>query len=133
MWMTWCLIALGGALGSVARFGLAGWIEGQAGGRFPWGTLAVNVIGSFAIGFFAALTGPEGRWPLGLPARQFFMAGVCGGFTTFSAFSAQTFTLINSGDWPRAGGNVLASVALCLFAVWLGHSTAVALNSLRSQ
>lgn len=122
-------VALGGALGSMARFWLSGAIANRFGERFPWGTLLVNVSGSFIIGFFATATAPEGRWlaPAGL--RTFFMVGVCGGFTTFSSFSLQTLNLADDGEWLRAGGNVLGSVALCLAAVWLGHIFAAALNS----
>jgi CrcB protein len=122
-------IALGGALGSVSRFWLNGLVSARIGETFPWGTLLINVTGSFLIGFFSTLTGPEGRWlaPVGL--RQFFMIGVCGGYTTFSSFSLQTLTLAQDGEWLRAGGNILGSVALCLIAVWLGHVLAAALNT----
>ncbi len=122
------LVALGGALGSVARFALAGLIGGQMGSTFPWGTLIVNVLGSFVIGFFSAFTGPEGRWAVGESGRLFFMTGVLGGFTTFSSFSLQTLTLARDGEWLRAGGNVTGSIVICLVAVWLGHLLAVALN-----
>ncbi len=125
------LIAIGGALGSVARFALSGLVAQHWGEAFPWGTLIINVTGSFAIGFFFTLTGPEGRAFVPTEWRQFFMTGVCGGFTTFSSFSLQTLTLARGGEWARAGGNVLGSVTLCLVAVWLGHVAATALNSLK--
>ena len=124
-------IALGGALGSVARFALAGWITREWGGGFPWGTVLVNVLGCFVIGFFASLTAPAGRWPVGLAGRQFFMTGVLGGFTTFSSFSLQTLELAQEGEWLRAGGNVAGSLGLCLLAVWLGHVAAVACNPVK--
>src|SRR5207248_2297571 len=82
--------AVGGALGSVARFWLGGVVSAQIGETFPWGTFFVNVTGSFVIGFFNTLTAPEGRVFAGGPARAFFMTGVCGGYTTFSSFSLQT-------------------------------------------
>jgi CrcB protein len=120
-------IAAGGALGSVARFGAGEGIARLAGAQFPWGTLAVNVAGSFLIGFFATATSPGGRWPVGSEGRHFFMTGVLGGFTTFSSFSLQTLGLMREGEWLRAGGNVAGSVVLCLLAVWLGHLAATAL------
>lgn len=117
---TYLWIALGGALGSVARALFAGWATRQWGEDFPWGTLIINIAGSLVIGFFAALTGPGGRWPAGDDMRQFFMVGVLGGFTTFSAFSLQTLALARAGEWSRAGGYVAGSMILCLLAVWLG-------------
>jgi len=130
MWL-YLLIALGGALGSVARFALSGVVANQFGATFPWGTLVVNVTGSFAIGFFATLTGPDGRVFAGSNSRQFFMTGICGGYTTFSSFSLQTLNLANDGEWLRAGGNVVFSVVCCLVAVWLGHIAALSLNKLK--
>jgi CrcB protein len=125
------LIALGGALGSVARFWLSGVVAHQFGETFPWGTLIVNVTGSFIIGFFFTLTGPEGRFFAGGNVRQFVMTGVCGGYTTFSSFSLQTLTLVRDGEWLRAGGNVAGSVLCCLVAVWAGHILAAYLNTQR--
>ena len=125
------LIALGGALGSVARFALSGLIASQVGETFPWGTMVINVLGSFVIDFFATFTGTEGRVLVGSNGRMFFMTGVLGGFTTFSSFSLQTLTLARDGEWLRAGGNAVGSLVLCLVAVWLGHLLAMALNSSR--
>jgi len=122
-------IAIGGAMGSVARFWFSGVVARQFGETFPWGTLLVNVSGSFAIGFFATLTGPDGRWLVGPGGRQFFMIGVCGGYTTFSSFSLQTLSLMEAGEWFHAMSNALASLLLCLAAVWLGHLLAATLNS----
>jgi CrcB protein len=126
-------IFVGGGLGTLARFGLSGVAARWTGEAFPWGTLLVNVTGSFAIGFFATLTGAEGRVlaPTGL--RQFFMLGLCGGYTTFSSFSLQTLSLAQEGEWLRAGANVVASVVLCLVAVWLGHVLAAALNTMKGN
>ncbi len=112
--LTYFWIALGGALGSVSRFWLNSFVTARAGEGFPWGTLLINVVGSFAIGFIATQPGASD------PLRKFLMVGVCGGFTTFSAFSLQTLELAQRGEWLRAGANILASVALCLVAVWLG-------------
>lgn len=127
------LIAFGGALGSVARFALSGVVAHHFGETFPWGTLIVNVSGSFIIGFFSTLTEPEGRMLVGPDGRQFFMTGVLGGFTTFSSLSLQTLSLVRDGDWWRAGGNAVGSLVLCLLAVWLGHIAAVSLNALKGS
>ncbi|MBI1841046.1 MAG: fluoride efflux transporter CrcB [Verrucomicrobia bacterium] len=122
-------VAFGGALGSVARFWAAGFVSRYAGDAFPWGTLAVNITGSFLIGLFATLTAPDGRWTMSPSFRTFFMVGICGGYTTFSAFSLQTLNLIRSGAWLQAGLNSVLSVVLCLLAVGLGCLLANALRS----
>jgi fluoride exporter len=124
-------IMLGGALGTAARYWGSGFVARAFGETFPWGTLVVNVTGSLLIGFFATLTGPDGRMFVGTTARQFVMIGICGGYTTFSSFSLQTLNLMNDGEWLSAGGNILLSVALCLFAVWAGHMLASSLNVLK--
>jgi CrcB protein len=122
-------IFVGGGLGSLARWGVSGWIAKGFGETFPWGTVLVNVSGSFVIGLFATLTGPEGRWLAPATFRQFFMLGICGGYTTFSSFSLQTLSLAEEGQWFRAGANVILSVILCLAGVWLGHLLAATINS----
>jgi len=114
-------IALGGALGSVSRFALGGWVESRAGTALPWGTLAVNVLGSFVIGLVFYLSAPEGRWALSQNMRQLILVGFCGGFTTFSSFSLQTLVHLDQGQWGRALAYVGGSVLLCLLAVWLGY------------
>jgi fluoride exporter len=119
--VTYLWIAIGSALGGVARHWCSTLAAERLGTAFPWGTLLVNVLGSFVIGLVAALTGPDGRLPVGAQARQFVMVGLCGGYTTFSAFSLQTLDLLRGGELGRAGLNVLGSVALCLLAVWLGQ------------
>jgi CrcB protein len=115
-------VALGGALGSVARFALNGVVDNKFGAAFPWGTLAVNVSGSLLIGIFAGLTLTAGRLdPETRPfVTQFLMVGICGGYTTFSSFSLQTLNLLRDREWLYAGGNILLSVLLCMVAVWLG-------------
>jgi CrcB protein len=115
-------VALGGALGSVARFWVNGLISEKFGATFPWGTLVINITGSFVIGVIGALAIPEGRMdsPSRQFATQFLMIGVCGGYTTFSSFSLQTLNLLRDREWLYAGGNVLLSVVLCMIAVWLG-------------
>ena len=114
-------VSVGGAIGSVARFWISGLVAQRFGETFPLGTLVVNVTGSLIIGAFAALTEPEGRWLVSPSFRQFFMIGVCGGYTTFSSFSLQTLALAQDGEWFRAGTNSIASFSLCLLAVWLGY------------
>src|SRR2546425_11905027 len=100
-------IFIGGGLGSLARWWFSGFIAGTVGQTFPWGTLLVNVSGSFVIGLFATVTGAEGRWLAPAPFRQFFLLGVCGGYTTFSSFSLQTLSLAQEGQWFRAGANAV--------------------------
>ena len=121
-------IAIGSGIGGMLRFALSGLIAERIGEIFPWGTLAVNILGSLVIGFFFTLTEPDGRLLVGTMARQFVMIGICGGFTTFSSFSLQTLNLVRDGDWLRASVNIGGSVALCLIAVWLGYIAAAALN-----
>ena len=117
---TWLAVAIGGALGSVARFWLAAAMTALTGLRFPWGTLLINVLGSFVIGLVAGYTLTPTRVAMHPDLRIFLMVGVCGGFTTFSAFSLQTLELLQSGDvWP-AGGYVVGSVVLCVLATWGG-------------
>jgi CrcB protein len=126
-------IAFGSGLGGVARFAASGFVAHHFGETFPWGTFAVNVIGSFIIGFFATLTGPDGRMFVDATGRQFFMTGVLGGFTTFSSFSLQSLTLARDGEWLLAFANVSGSLVACLTAVWLGHIAATTLTSLKGS
>ena len=125
---TYLLIGLGGALGSVARHWCNSLATMMLGPTFPWGTLIVNVLGSVVIGFAAATMHEGGRFPAGDDARTFLMVGLCGGYTTFSAFSLQTLALIQGGQWLPAAGNIGLSVVLCLIAVWLGYTFGRALN-----
>ena len=94
----------------------------------PVGTIAINIVGSFVIGLFGALTTAHGRFPATDGARLFVMVGLCGGFTTFSSFSLQTFDLLRAGAPWRAFANVALSVMLCLAAVALGYACASALG-----
>ena len=121
---TYLWVALGGALGSVARYWLTNVVAALTGPRFPWGTILINIVGSFVIGLFAYLTTPVGRVSVSFDIRAFVIAGICGGFTTFSAFSLQTLELARTGNWLQAGGNVVLSVVLCLAAVWAGYALA---------
>ena len=121
-------VALGGAIGSLGRYWCSGLMARWVGETFPWGTLFVNVVGSFLIGLVFTVTGPDGRILVGTGPRQFMLVGVMGGFTTFSSFSLQTLNLMQDGEWLWAAGNVAISVSLCLLGVWLGHSLAVTIN-----
>ncbi len=129
--ITYLWIAIGGALGSMARYASTSLVGGWLGAHFPWGTLIINIVGSFVIGFFGALSGPGGRFHLLVSndQRLFVMVGICGGYTTFSSFSLQTLDLMQAGAWARAGLNVVGSVALCLVAVFVGYLAAAALNT----
>jgi fluoride exporter len=118
------VVMIGGALGSALRYGLSTWIAEATRSTFPWGTLAVNVIGSFVIGFFTGLTGPDGPLLVSPVVRAFVTIGILGGFTTFSSFSLQTMLLVQDGQWLSAAGNVLFSVALCLVATGAGFALA---------
>src|ERR1700709_481411 len=94
----WVAVAVGGALGSVARFWLTGIMTALTGARFPWGTLLINIVGSLVIGLAAGATLVPVRVGLHPDIRIFLMTGVCGGFTTFSAFSLQTLELLQGGE-----------------------------------
>ena len=125
---SYLMVAIGGALGSVARYWLSGAVAERFGETFPAGTLLVNISGSLVIGFFAGFTGPDGRFLVNPAIRQFFMIGIFGGYTTFSSFSLQTLTLARDGEFLFAALNIASSVILCLLAVWLGDYLAMHLN-----
>jgi CrcB protein len=124
-------VALGAVIGSVLRALVSLVAADVFGAGFPWGTLAVNVVGSFAIGFYATLTGPDGRVFAGSRQRQFVMTGLCGGFTTFSMFSLETVQRLHAGDWTAAATYAGASLLSWLAAAWLGFALASRLNRLR--
>jgi fluoride exporter len=117
----WIAVALGGAIGSVGRFWLTGVMAALTGPRFPWGTLLINVLGSFIIGLVGGITLTPARVGLHPDLRIFLMTGVCGGFTTFSAFSLQTLELMQAGETIPALAYAVGSVVLCViatFAAW---------------
>jgi fluoride exporter len=116
----WFAVAVGGAIGSVGRFWLAGVMTALTGPRFPWGTLLINVLGSGLIGLVGGFTLTAGRVGMHPDVRIFLMTGVCGGFTTFSAFSLQTLELMQSGDVVPALGYAVGSVVLCVLATYAG-------------
>jgi CrcB protein len=118
-WPAWLLVALGGALGTLLRFTLGGWVQHATGGTFPWGTFGINVAGALAIGALAAYADRGGALPAAW--RIALQVGVLGGFTTFSSFGLETFRLVQDGDWSRATGYVLGTNVLGLAAVWIGY------------
>ncbi|MDR6991978.1 MULTISPECIES: CrcB family protein [Luteimonas] len=124
-------VMLGSALGAVARFGCSVAALELLGPGFPWGSLAVNVVGSFLIGLFAAVTEPGGRIFATPAQRQFLLAGFCGGFTTFSVFSLETLYLVEAGALALAGLNLAVSISAWLLAVWGGHAVGARLNRLQ--
>jgi len=126
-------VFVGSGLGGLARFALSGVVAHRFGETFPYGTLLVNVLGSFLIGFFATLTEPSGRVFVGSTARHFVVAGLLGGFTTYSSFSLQTLALAREGEWLRAGANAGGTFVLCFVAVWLGHLAAASLQPLKGS
>jgi len=121
--MTYLWVALGSAIGGVLRYAIARIMEPVSGG-IPWGTVLINVSGCFVIGYFGTLTLASGRYAVPEYIRIFVMVGICGGFTTFSSFSLQTFDLLRSGHWGRALAHVVVSVIVCLVAVAVGHRLA---------
>lgn len=121
------LVMLGGALGTLARY-VVSVLALPISRELPWGTIIINVTGSFVIGFFGTLTLAHGRFPVPEGVRLFVMIGLCGGYTTFSSFSLQTLDLMRSGAMLRAAVNIAASVALCVAAVAVGHAIAAHFN-----
>ena len=117
-------VALGSALGGMGRYWCSGAVARRYGERFPWGTLFVNVVGSLVIGLFSGW-GPEGTNLVDPGIRQFVMAGICGGYTTFSSFSLQTLNLARDGQWSRVWANIVMSTLTCFIAVWIGFAVAL--------
>ena len=116
------LVAIGGMLGAVSRYGLCGWISNVTEGRFPYGTLAVNLIGSFVIGLFMALAMDRFSWSPEL--RVFFAVGFLGAFTTFSTFSYETVELMRAGSYLLAAASIGGNLVGCLAATAAGMALA---------
>ena len=121
--MTLAYVALGGALGALARYGISGWVYDRMGENFPWGTLVVNLVGCLALGLVirwlqVAAVAPE--------VRPFLTIGLLGAFTTFSTFSFETVALLQEGQWLRAGLYMGGSVVLGLIAMVAGMALATA-------
>lgn len=128
VWFEYAVVAVGSALGGVTRYWLSGVIANRYGNWFPFGTLVINISGSFLIGFVAAISAADSRYLVNPNVRTFLMVGLCGGYTTFSSFSLQTLALAQDGQWLYAGANIVASVVLCLVGVWLGYLAGQLLN-----
>jgi CrcB protein len=116
------LVGIGGMLGAIARYAAGGLVHRLYPGRFPLGTLLINIAGCFVLGLLATLATDRGV--LSASLRMFLFIGVLGGFTTFSSFGYETMTLWQDGLWWPALLNVAASVILGLGAVWAGHAVA---------
>lgn len=124
MSLTSCLVViLGGAIGTFLRYAVSV-LALPISRELPWGTILINISGSFVIGFFGTLTLAAGRYPVSENMRLFVMVGLCGGYTTFSSFSLQTLDLMRGEAMMRAALNITLSVALCIAAVAAGHYTA---------
>ena len=131
--MSYLWMGLGGALGSMARGWLAMAVARITGPQFPWGTILINIVGSFVIGFFGTLTAQDSRYAVPTDVRTFVMVGICGGFTTFSSFSLQTFELARDGRVAQALGNIGLSVVFCLLAVTAGYYAAAAIPRVQAS
>lgn len=116
-WSAVLSVGLGGFFGAIGRFWLSGFAQ-RFGDRFPWGTLSVNLLGSFILGLFATLF--IERVFVSQEIRLFLLVGLLGAFTTYSTFSLETMNLMRNGDWVMAGLNVLSNVLGTLIAVWAG-------------
>jgi len=121
------LITVGGIIGSLLRWLVAVLVPMTVGG-LPWPTFIANAMGCFVIGLVSTSTTANGRWPLGAATRLFIMTGICGGYTTFSAFSGEELRFLLTGDLQRAALYLVASIASWLFAVWLGDTFARRIN-----
>jgi fluoride exporter len=126
-------VGLGSAIGGSARWLASDMMHEWLGVGFPWGTLFVNVTGSFVIGGYAALAGPDGRLFPGPRQRHFVMTGICGGYTTFSIFSLETLRFVQAGRIEMAGLTVAVSALAWLVAVWLGYALATRINRLKGM
>lgn len=128
MSFTSCLVViLGGAIGTFLRYAVSV-LALPISRQLPWGTILINISGSFVIGLFGTLTLAAGRYPVSENLRLFVMIGICGGYTTFSSFSLQTLDLLRTGATLRAGLNIVLSVVLCIAAVAAGHGIASYFN-----
>ena len=119
------LIFLGGGIGAVARYGLQGFVHRYAGNNFPYGTLVVNLLGCFVLGYL--MVAFEERFLMNPALRLFLTIGILGGFTTFSSFSFETVALLRDGEWMFGMSNILASVIGCLLATFAGMAAAKAI------
>ena len=115
----WILVGAGGALGSMARYGLTAFASRYLPPAFPYGTFIVNIVGCLVFGLVVSLAGE--RVAIGSPGRAFLLIGILGGFTTFSSFTNETFTLLRTGQGLSASVNVVGQVVVGLAALWTGY------------
>ena len=114
------IVGAGGFVGSVSRYAMSGLVQRlDPAGGFPYGTMAVNVVGCFVIGLLGGLA--DARQVIGPGLRLFIFIGILGGFTTFSSFGHETLALVRDGENLKAGMNIIGNVMLCLVAVWIGY------------
>jgi len=121
MWKV-ALIGVGGFIGAIARYGVGGLVHRSYSGAFPWGTMIVNLAGCLVLGYLATLSEDYGAFRP--ETRLFLFIGVLGGFTTFSTFGLETFSLLREGNLPWALANAGGNVILGVCGVWLGHMVA---------
>ncbi len=126
--MIYLWVFLGSALGGVTRYWVSSALARRIGETFPWGTVIVNISGSFLVAFFGTLAAPQGSFPVSPDLRTFVMVGFCGGYTTVSSFALQTLNLARDSEWRWAAANILISIVFCLTAAWLGFVAGVATN-----
>ena len=119
------MVGTGGAIGAIGRYLLSTWVYSLTGRAFPWGTLAVNLLGSLLMGFLSVWL--LERMTVSTEMRALLMVGFLGAFTTFSTFSIETLLLLEQGAVARAGVNIVASVITCVFAAWMGTLIAKAI------
>ena len=124
-------VIAGSVIGGLGRYAASVFIPPVS--AFPLATLFVNIVGSFIIGFYGTLSGPDGRLFASARQRQFVMTGCCGGFTTFSSFSLETVRLLQAGMTHTALLNISISVVTWLLSVWLGYAAAARLNRLKGS
>jgi CrcB protein len=126
---TYLIIAVGGAIGSMGRYWISGLVAERWGETLPWGTLVVNSTGSLLIGFIFGITAPGSRFLAPVGFREFFMIGICGGYTTFSSFSLQSLQMLQEGEWARAAAYTAIALLTSFIGVWLGFTLAAVLNN----
>ncbi|MBG7601176.1 MAG: fluoride efflux transporter CrcB [Gammaproteobacteria bacterium] len=119
------MVGAGGAIGAIGRYLLSTWVYSLTGRAFPWGTLAVNLLGSLLMGFLSVWL--LERMTVSAEMRALLMVGFLGAFTTFSTFSIETLILLEEGAVARAGINIAVSVIICIFAAWMGTLIAKAI------
>ena len=118
MWAKFLWLGVAGGLGTLARYGLAGWAQRAGGGGFPWGTLSVNILGCFLAGLLWMLF--ENRINIGGEVRVIVLVGFMGGFTTFSSFMLETSLLLRDAEWFRAIGNIMLHNIVGMISLFLG-------------